>query len=162
MNLAPMLCNLNCLNDESLKHQSITSVILKIPVKTERKILKVFLLGYFYKLFYELFQDKIRQNQNNKMEYFEMDNKIIQFMIQSIVDSEEYTLEGIALYTRIPFDVIFDAACGNSNQLSATLWAKVVDLFLQVRPDVAQLLIAKLLEIKDKSCVAFSLLLNEM
>jgi len=73
----------------------------------------------------------------------------------------EYTLEGIAHYTRIPFDVIFDAACGNNNQLSITPWARIIDLYIQVKPDVTQLLLNKLIEIKDKNHLAISLLLHE-
>jgi hypothetical protein len=90
-----------------------------------------------------------------------MDSKIIQFLIQGIIETGEYTLEGVAHYTRIPFDVIFDAACGNNNQLSITPWARIVDLYMQVKPDVTQLLFNKLIEIKDKNHFALSLLLNE-
>jgi hypothetical protein len=90
-----------------------------------------------------------------------MDSKIIQTLIQGIVETGEYTLEGIAHVTRIPFDVIFDAACGNNNQFSITPWARIVDLYMQVKPEVTQLLFNKLLEIKDKNHFALSLLLNE-
>lgn len=128
----------------------------------ERKILKAFLLGQLHKLFSELFHNKIQCNQNNSlMECYAMDSKIIQLFIQGIVETGEYTLEGIALYTRIPFDVIYDAACGISNQFSITPWARVADLYIQVKPDVAKALIEKLLELREKSRGAFSLLLNE-
>lgn len=90
-----------------------------------------------------------------------MDSKIIQTLIRGIVETEEYTLEGIAYHTRIPFDVIYDAACGISNQFSITPWARVVDLYLKVKPDVARVLVKKLLEIRDQNTAAFSFLLNE-
>ena len=90
-----------------------------------------------------------------------MDNKIIQLLIHDIVHTGEYTLEGIARYTRIPFDVIFDAACGNNNPFSITPRARVVDLYIQVKPDIAQILFEKLIEVKDKNCFALSSLLNE-
>lgn len=93
---------------------------------------------------------------------YSMDSKIIQFLIQGIVETDEYTLEGIAFYTRIPFDVIYDAACGKSNQFSITPWARVADLYMQVKPEVAQFLIEKLLEMRSKNRAFLSSLLTEL
>jgi len=146
-------------------HQSFenhNSNALKFSIKNERKILKAFLLSRLHKLFCEIFQNKIQTCKiNSSMECYTVDSKIIQLLIQGIVETGEYTLEGIAHVTRIPFDVIFDAACGNNNQFSITPWARIVDLYTQVKPEVAQLLFNKLLEIKDKNHLALSLLLNE-
>ncbi len=143
--------------------QKVTAdYFLNLSIKNERKILKAFILSQLYQLFYELFQNKLKCNNNIfLMEYYTMDSKIIQVLINSIVETEEYTLEGIAHYTHIPFDVIFDAACGISNQFSITPWARIVDLYLQLKPDVAQVLINKLLEVKEKNHAALSMLLNE-
>jgi len=136
--------------------------VLKFYTQNERKILKALLLSCLHRLFCEIFHNKIQPGKtNSSMECYTMDGKIIQFLIDGIVETKEYTLEGIAYYTRIPFDVIFDAACGNNNQLSITPWARVADLYLQVKPDVVQLLFNKLIEIKDKNHFALSLLLNE-
>ena len=79
-----------------------------------------------------------------------MDSKIMELLIQGILETGEYTLNGIAYQTCIPFDVIFEAACGNSNQLTITPWARVVDLYTQVKPDTANVIINKLLEIKSR------------
>jgi len=137
-------------------------ILSKLSVKNERKILKAFLLGHLHHLFYELLNKKLQPNYNNySMECYDMDNRVIQFLIQSIIETGEYTLEGIAFHTRIPFDVIYDAACGIPNQFSITPWARIVALYLQVKPDVAQLSIDRLLEIKDKNPTAFSSLLSE-
>lgn len=135
--------------------------ILKFNTPIERKITKALLLSQLHQLFCELFYNKVQSEKNSStMEYYAVDNKVIQFLIEGIINSGEYTLEGIAHYTRIPFDVIFDAACGNA-QLSITPWAKVADLYMQINPDVTQLLFDKLIEIKDKCHFALSLLLNE-
>lgn len=134
---------------------------LKISVKNERKILKAFLLGNLQKLFCELFHNKNQINKNLIEECYVMDSKVIQFLIQSIVETGEYTLEGIAYYTRIPYDVVYDAACGMSNQFSITPWAKIVELYMQVKPNVTDILIDKLIEMKSKNRSAFSTLLNE-
>ncbi|OGT38635.1 MAG: hypothetical protein A3F12_05855 [Gammaproteobacteria bacterium RIFCSPHIGHO2_12_FULL_38_14] len=136
--------------------------ILKISIKKQkRKILKVFLLGCFHQLLCELFQSKIQHQNNFLMESYSMDSQIIQFLIQDIVETGEYTVEGIANYTRIPFDIIYDAACGINNQFSITPWARVVDLYIQVKPDISRFLIDKLLKIVNKDSTAFSSLLIE-
>src|SRR3990167_10636420 len=135
--------------------------ILKCSNKNERKILKAFLLGQLHQLFCTLFQNKIEFNKNISTEDYVMDSKIIQFLIQGIVETGEYTLEGIALYTHIPFDVIYDAACGINNQFSITPWVRVIDLYMQVKPDITKILIDKLLEMKEKNLSSLSALLNE-
>jgi hypothetical protein len=94
------------------------------------------------------------------MECYEMDSRIIQLLIQDIVNTGEYTLEGIAYHTHIPFDVIYDAACGITNEFSITLWSKITNLYLEVRPDIVKILINKLIEMKNNSS-SFSELLNE-
>lgn len=149
--------------DKKVLQNIIYMPVLKIPKKCERKVLKVFLLGWLQKLFRELFKNKMNYYQNHSaMEFYHMDSKIIQFLIQGIIDSEEYTLEGIAFETRIPFDVIYDAACGINNQISITPWAKLVDLYMQVNPAISQVLIEKLLlEVKNNNQKGFSSLLAE-
>lgn len=148
--------------NESVSHHPPPSFPFRYPEKNERKILKAFLLERFHQLFHELFETRLQSHPDNfSMECYAMDSKIIQLLIQGIVETGEYTLEGIAFYTRIPFDVIYDAACGINNQFSITPWAKVVDLYLQINPDVTQTLIDKLLMMKEKNHAAISSLLNE-
>ncbi len=148
--------------EETALQKVFSTLTLKYSIKNERKILKAFLLGRLHQLFCELFSNKIPYHQNNSsMECCAVDSKIIQFLIQDIVETKEYTLEGIAFHTRIPFDVIYDAACGMSHEFSITPWARVVDLYIQVKPDVAQALTARLLETSDKNRAALSALLTE-
>src|SRR5205085_7120724 len=74
---------------------------LKYCAANEKKILKVFLLGYLHKLFCEIFQQKIQFTKiNSSLESYAMDSKIIQLLIQGIIETGEYTLEGIAYYTQ--------------------------------------------------------------
>ena len=140
----------------------LPKIISKFSVKNERRILKAFLLGQIHQLFCKLFQNKIlRDNNDPFMECYIMDSKIIQFLIQGIIETGEYTLEGIAIYTHIPFDIIYDAACGINKQFSITPWVKVVDLYMQVKPDITKILIDKLLEMKEKNLISISSLLKE-
>jgi uncharacterized protein YutE (UPF0331/DUF86 family) len=129
----------------------------------ERKLLKTILLGYLYNVFCEIFQQEIQFSKNNFFisEYYAMDRKIIQLFIQGIVETGEYTLEGIAYHTRIPLDVIYDILLGVNNQFSITAFARIINLYMQVKPDIANILIDKLLEIKNKNSAAFKILLDE-
>lgn len=130
--------------------------------ESEIQILKFFLLGFLHKLFIEIFRNQIDGNQYNcAMESYAMDSLIIQGIIKGIIETGEYTLEGIAYYTQIPFDVIYDAASGIHNHFSITPWAKIANLYLQVKPEITQLLIEKLLKIKDQNQAAFTFLLNK-
>lgn len=142
--------------------KNLYSSFSAVRSKNKRYFLKAFLLGALHQLLCELFNNKIDRYQKNDstMECYSMDNKIIQFLIHDIIETGEYTLEGIAYHTRIPFDVIFDAAYGNTNQLSITPWARIVDLYIQVRPDVANALGVKLNQLIDNNRAALSLLLN--
>lgn len=147
---------------EAIPKNNSYGFTLKFSAKNERKILKAFLLERFHQLFCELFYKTIQPDQNNSsMECYTMDSKIIQLLIHGIVETGEYTLEGIAYYTQIPFDVIYDAACGINNQFSITPWMRIIALYIQVKPDIAQMLFDKLLEMKDKNRSALSLLLTE-
>lgn len=80
-----------------------------------------------------------------------MDSRIIQLLIHGIIDTGDYTLEGIAYHTHIPFDIIYDAACGIGNEFSITVWTKLVELYLEVKPDVNQLFMEKLITISTQS-----------
>lgn len=138
----------------------------KIFVKNEQQLLKTFLLSRLHKFLYGLFQDVIKHDfgvsTNLEMECYMIDSKIIQCIIRNIIQSEEYTLEGIAYHTRIPFDVIFDAACGKNSHLSITSWFKIVDLYLQINPDLSGKLFDNLKRIQDKHELILSILRNEI
>jgi len=148
--------------EEAIPRKNAYAFPLIFSVKNERKILKAILLERLQKLFCEVFHKLIQHNQNNSsIECYTMDSQIIRLLIHSIVETGEYTLEGIAYYTRIPLDIIFEAACGTSNQFSITLWARIAELYLQVRPDIAKMLFDKLLEMKNKNDSELLSLLNE-
>jgi len=110
-----------------------------IPAKHERLLLKVFLLNQLHQILCEIFSRQLKtDNSYFSKEIYEMDTKIIQLLIQSITNTEEYTLEGISYYTHIPFDIIFEAACGIRNQLSMTFWVRLIDLYPSVPATVRQ------------------------
>lgn len=159
MNSVKVTNPFNNFSPNSPSSNSSHSYFSKPLIKNERKLLKALLLGRLDKLFGELFHNKIQYN-NNSMECYAVDSKIIQILISDIVETGEYTLEGIANHTRIPFDIIFEAACGRNQEFSITPWAKIVDLYIQVKPEVAKILFDKFL-LQNNNCSNLSLFLNE-
>ena len=128
-------------------------------LKNKQYILKVFLISHLHQLFYDLFKNKLNEDVKLK-ECYTMDNKIIQYIIKDILDTGNYTLEGIANYTHIPFDVVYDAACGFNNQISITSWVRIINLYLQVKPNIEILLSQKLLEFNLRKSPSISSLLK--
>ena len=129
----------------------------------EKKLLQVFLLSMVRSLLHEQFCHMIQfdcADDPCATELYGMDHKIIQLVIRGIVESGEYTLEGIAYQTRIPFDIIWDAARGNGMQLSMTAWGRIVDLYMQIKPNIYKLLLQKLLQLESEDPVAISALLH--
>lgn len=122
----------------------------KFLQKNIKQILQLFCLSSLYALLLEHERVENAINKFNQKEYYEMDNNITRFIIKLILDTEEYTMEGIAFYTHIPFDVVFDAACGIKNEISGAALVKLMALLLQVKPEVAQ-------ELKEKFLKTFVL-----
>ncbi len=151
--------------DDVIRNQMLKNnphgFILKLFEKKERKLLKVFLLSRIHQLFFDYFKNQLELDTNFSMECYAMDNKLIQFLINGIIKTGEYTLEGISYHTHIPFDIIFDAVCGINNQFSMTLWIKIINLYLEVNPDITNHLVDQLLELKSKDSFVLSSILKE-
>lgn len=126
----------------------------KTLIKTERKFLKGILISclhkFFCNLFYKNFQFDLGKNFKLTTECYTMDEKIIQILIREIVETGEYTLEGIATYTGIPIDIIIDVACGSMSQFSITLWIRIIDLYMQVKPEISKFFFVRLIETIEK------------
>lgn len=154
------------LKDPSTLRKFSHPTISNSSKKNERKLLKFFLVNrlhkFFITFFYKKFQYDLGKNFELTTECYEMDGKIIQVLLNEIVETGEYTLEGVATYTRIPLDIIVDAACGTAHQLSITPWTRIVDLYMQVRPTVYKAFFDKLVETVDKQNSNISSLLNEI
>ena len=124
------------------------SSILGLSEKIERQFLKVYFFCEIRKLIYDFHCIRIQYefaNENHAtMEYCLMDRKIIQLIIREILETEEYTLEGIAYYARVPLDVIIDAVCGKNCNLSITFWGRIIELYVQVKPDISNMIMSKI------------------
>jgi hypothetical protein len=66
------------------------------------------------------------------------------FVINDIIMSEEYSLEGVANYTQIPEEVICDIISGKNKTPSLHISRKLINLHRTVRPDVYKKVIEKI------------------
>ena len=106
----------------------------------------------FYHTLNELknvFRDQFK-NYFRLMKYnIEMENAMIhanflRCLVQDILASEEYSLEGIARYTRMPEDIIYDVAIGKNPNPSADLTHKIIELHRTIRPELYKNILNKI------------------
>jgi len=74
-----------------------------------------------------------------------LESELVRCIINDILSTEEYSLTGIAFYTRKPEDVIFEIASGNNTDPSASLLRKIIELHRSVRPSLYQQIIKKII-----------------
>ena len=83
-----------------------------------------------YKDYFQLM--KLTIEKENKM----IESKFIRSIIQDILSTNEYSLEGIALYTNTPQDVLLEIYSEQNLNPSATLLRKIIELHRTVRHDL--------------------------
>lgn len=74
-----------------------------------------------------------------------LEKNFLRFIINDILESSEYSLEGIACYTQTPEDVICDILAGINNNPSLFLSKKIIDLHRSIRPTYYQETMQKIL-----------------
>lgn len=127
---------------------------------------KQFVEAMLFVYVYEVVHGAILRHRNKgeylMLERYLMDANIIRQTLQEIVDTGQYTLEGIAQYTRIPFDVLLDVACGRTDNFFVTSWVRVMKLYIQVKPEMAQKVVDRILAMNDNKAEKLSRQLQEM
>jgi len=93
-----------------------------------------------YKRYFDLL--KFDMEMENAM----LEASFLRFLLNDILLTEEYSLEGIAYYTQIPEDVICDVMAGTNTAPSLPLSRKIIDLHRSVKPDLYRELIKNILE----------------
>lgn len=79
-------------------------------------------------------------------EDFMFDTDFLNFVIQDILLTEEYSLAGIAIHTHIPLDVIRDLVSGINKAPSSFVWRKLVELHSTIRHELYRELINKIVQ----------------
>lgn len=136
--------------------------ILPSLEKYQRKLCKACLLSCLNQVFIEIFSEQLKYFQfDYSTEIYDMDNKIIQLIINEMINSTAYTLEGIAAQTHLPFEIVHNVAYGINNQLSNSAWTRILWLYIEFNPAIVDILIKKLIGLKknDESILS---VLNEI
>lgn len=79
------------------------------------------------------------QKKGNNMQY----DTLLTLIIRDLVESDEYSIEGIARYTNIPVDTIYNAAAGLNHEPSGTLLRRIITLHKSTRPSLYKKIIQK-------------------
>lgn len=99
-------------------------------------------------LFSLLYQELKRIFKNKYNDYFRLikvsieteenmfEDSFVRYVIEDILSTEEYTLQGIAYYTRIPEEVIYEVAIGYNTSPSVKFLRKILELHRSIRKDL--------------------------
>ena len=88
------------------------------------------------------YQQILKSAKPNEVEMIEAN--YIRSTLNDIINSGEYTLEGLATYTQIPEDVLYDIAIGKNLNPSLAISQKIIDLHKFIRSDLYNSLRLKL------------------
>ena len=124
-----------------LKHQKLSReeyVVLEIEIFTcvcreLKEILKSMHRSYFNLM-------KFSEIKEHAM----IENNFVRYVINDILLTEEYSLQGIACYTQTPEDVIYDVASGRNLAPSLHLSQRIIDLHRSVRPNLYREIMKKI------------------
>lgn len=120
--------------------------------RVEKIYLEIELFFYFYnelrKVFLKDFEGYFKlMHFSRDMEFIMIEQKMARLVVNDIL--QDYTLEGIAYYTAIPEDVVYDVAMGTNTNPSIEFISKVMVLHREVKRDLYE-------EIKKKVIVCYS------
>jgi hypothetical protein len=83
------------------------------------------------------------------------EDNLVYCLVNDILSTKVHTVAGIAIYTEIPEDVIYEASLGSIKTPSVTLLRKIIELHRSVRPelyrDIMDKMTTEYLAIKDNS-----------
>lgn len=136
MDATELLCNLLGIPSKNLTTQEnlILEAVLFTRICDELKeIFRAKNKNYFSLI-------NISMNKENTM----LEAKFLSFLINDILMTEEYSIEGIAYHTQIPEDAICDIVSGKNVSPSLQVSRKILDLHRKVRPDLYKEVVKKI------------------
>jgi len=63
-------------------------------------------------------------------------SNVIPLILQDLIQSNDYTINGVATYSNVPEEVIYDIAIGNNNNPSLEVSRKIIELHRTARADL--------------------------
>ena len=110
--------------------------------KQERILIEAIFFQQIYQELVQGFEIKIK---NTQREDDMLDGNIINTLVNDLLDSEEYSVEGLASYTGCSEDVIYDLAAGINSNPTLTISTKIIELHFVARQELYNSLIKKIL-----------------
>lgn len=81
---------------------------------------------------------------NEQMEGAMIDDNFVKCIVNDLL--EEYSLQGIASYTDLPEDVIYELASGQNSNPSLKCIRKIIELHRSTRPNLYQTIVRKIVQ----------------
>jgi hypothetical protein len=97
------------------------------------KIFKEKFKKYFCLIKFDVYEESVMREDN-----------LVYYIVNDILSTNEYTLEGIACYTELPEEVIYEASLGSNKTPSATLLRRVIELHRTVRSGLYREIMSKI------------------
>ena len=129
-------CQLIGLNSDELSKQEIFILEGIIFICIYQELKELFKLQY--KTYFRLMK------LNNEMENAMLETNFIRCLINDILSTEEYSLLGIANYTHLPEDALYDVIVGMNTNPSLIFSIKIIELHRTVRPQLYQDILNKI------------------
>jgi hypothetical protein len=117
--------------------------------KEENIILEIELISRICEELKEFFRQQHREyfnlmKFNMEMENSMLESKLLRYIIQDILSTNEYNIEGIAHYTNSHKDVLDEIYAELNQQPSATLLLRIIQLHRTVRQELYQKITKKI------------------
>lgn len=129
---------------------NVVGINLSQLTKNEKFLFESYILVCLHR---ELFK-KFKLDHGKSLDFIKYDattedmmleTNFLLYIIKDILATEEYSLIGIANYTRMPEEVIYDLVSGMNKAPSSLLWQKIINLHSLVRRDLYCELIKKII-----------------
>lgn len=131
-----LLCSEIGINPQKLSREERLIVEIELFIRVYEELSEVFKLRY--KSYFRLMRF------NEEMEKTMLEDNFMQNIINDILQTEEYSLEGIAYYTQTPEEVISDVVAGQNTAPSLPLSRKIINLHRSVRPHLYREIMKKI------------------
>lgn len=114
---------------------------------------KLLIEAYLYNLLYRKARCKFRNQFEDQIKFLNthlsedevMDNNLSYYLVQDLLATGNFTLEGIAYETKTHVDVIIDIASGIRTNISAAIFNRIIKLHINTKRSVYSELIKRLL-----------------
>ncbi len=83
---------------------------------------------------------KLNQNEEDKpvWEAYRMDKEIMRCLIRDLVETGDYSLEGLAHYLHVPADAVLDTVSTEHGDLSMPFGASLFYIYVEARPALVE------------------------